>query len=101
MVGERPARSDSMSELQKQSHFIPGIAALFMEASGVPPPSGEDALRLSPGRHAGRKSEERPARRPPSLARERGDSWRSIGKRPNEAKYLRQMLEIGKSMVLD
>src|SRR5271156_2515998 len=42
-------------------------------AGGAPPPSGEDALRLSSGWHAGRKFKERPARQPPSLASERRD----------------------------
>jgi hypothetical protein len=40
----------------------------------IPPPSGEDALRLSSVWHAGRKSAERPSRQPPSLASERRDS---------------------------
>jgi hypothetical protein len=39
----------------------------------IPPPSGEDALRLSSGWHAGRKSAERPSRQPPPLASERRD----------------------------
>jgi hypothetical protein len=92
MVGERPARSDSMSEVQKQSHFILGIAALFMEAGGVPPPSCEDALRLSPGRHAGRraKSDQR-AVHPLSHARE-GTVGGALEKNQNKATLTTRML---------
>jgi hypothetical protein len=60
-------------EAQKQTHFIPGIAALFIEAGGAPPPVAKRD-RLSSAWHAGRQDEERPPRQAPSLASERKDN---------------------------
>jgi len=68
MVGERPARSDSMSELQKQSHFMPGFAALFTEAGGAPLPVARRD-RLSSVWHAGRET--RATSAPATFSRER------------------------------
>jgi hypothetical protein len=46
----------------------PFFARFISEMLGIPPPSGEDALRLSSVRHFGRDSKSDRMRRPPSLA---------------------------------
>jgi hypothetical protein len=61
------------SESAKTNPLLARNCCVLTEAGGAPPPSGEDALRLSSGWHAGRKFKERPARQPPSLASERRD----------------------------
>ncbi len=55
-----------------------GIACV--DVSGTPPPSGEDALRLSPGWHTCRPTAARQLRQPPSLTEksERGDKQRKV-----------------------
>ncbi len=55
-----------------------GVACV--DVSGTPPPSGEDALRLSPGWHTCRPTAARQLRQPPSLTEksERGDKQRKV-----------------------
>ena len=45
---------DRSAKMTKRSQIVPGNAGL-LRRGGVPPPAGEDARRLSSGRHAGRK----------------------------------------------